>query len=223
MAKDFTAQQVVEGYDDHIRKLIPGYEVVHQQIQAILKAYLPEQAHILIVGCGTGYELRYLLENFPNWQFTATDLSAPMLKKARTYIQDIDLHNRVRFVLGDIQVLNQTIRFDAALSILVTHFVSFQHKAMFLHGIHLRLKENALFLTFDLVRMQTDKEKWVLKNICESNGLTENQTTAMLARLTDDFYPLSESQSFEQLQRAGFKHISRFTQILCYQGFIAFA
>ena len=50
MAKDFTSQQVVDGYDQHIRKLIPGYEVVHQQILAVLKTYLPERAHLLVSG-----------------------------------------------------------------------------------------------------------------------------------------------------------------------------
>lgn len=60
LAKDFSSQQVVDGYDQHIRKLIPGYEVVHQQILALLKAHLPERANILIIGAGTGYELGYL-------------------------------------------------------------------------------------------------------------------------------------------------------------------
>ena len=31
MAKDFNSPKVVEGYDAHIRKLIPGYEVIHLQ------------------------------------------------------------------------------------------------------------------------------------------------------------------------------------------------
>ena len=39
MAKDFQSQTVVDGYDQHIRKLIPGYELVHLQIQAILLSY----------------------------------------------------------------------------------------------------------------------------------------------------------------------------------------
>ena len=73
MAKNFHSEVVVASYDDHIRKLIPGYELVHQQIEAILSTELPENAHILIVGCGTGYELSYLLQQHPNWTFTAID------------------------------------------------------------------------------------------------------------------------------------------------------
>lgn len=53
MAKDFHSATVVAGYDSHIRKLIPGYELVHQHINAILSSHLPETAQVLVVGCGT--------------------------------------------------------------------------------------------------------------------------------------------------------------------------
>lgn len=83
MAKDFTSLKVVEGYDAHIRKLIPGYEVIHLQVDAILQSVLPPNAHILIVGCGTGYELEYLLKRHPDWKFTAVDPSLTMLQKPK--------------------------------------------------------------------------------------------------------------------------------------------
>lgn len=50
MAKDFNSQKVVERYDQHIRCLIPGYELMHQQVDAILQASLRCDAHILVVG-----------------------------------------------------------------------------------------------------------------------------------------------------------------------------
>ncbi|MDA3579640.1 class I SAM-dependent methyltransferase [Acinetobacter ursingii] len=223
MAKDFSSQQVVEGYDQHIRKLIPGYEVVHQQIQALLKTYLPESAHILVVGCGTGYELGYLLQAFPNWHFTATDLSAAMLDKARTSLQDLNVEHRVDFHLGDVHELENIVSFDAALSILVTHFVAFPQKLKFLQAIQKRLKTEGLFITFDLTEISSEPQQRALKNICESNGLTQTQTTAMLKRLADDFYALTDEQTFELLEHAEFNQVARFTQILNYQGFLAFS
>ena len=89
MAKDFHSAIVVAGYDSHIRKLIPGYELVHQHINAILSSHLPETARILIVGCGTGYELQYLLQQHPQWQFTAIDPSLNMLQQAEKNIQSV--------------------------------------------------------------------------------------------------------------------------------------
>ena len=221
MAKDFNSQHVVDGYDVHIRKLIPGYEVVHQQIQALLKTYVNEHAHVLIVGCGTGYELGYLLQLFPNWSFTATDLSATMLDKAKQYIQPLDALHRVEFALADVDQLKTEQTYDAALSILVTHFVPYAQKLNFFKAIDSRLKQHGVFIGFDLTVMKTDQERGMLQHICEANGLSTAQSTAMLSRLADDFYPLSEQETFEQLSLAGFGSVQRFTQILSYQGFMA--
>ena len=95
MAKNFHSEVVVASYDDHIRKLIPGYELVHQQIEAILSTELPETAHILIVGCGTGYELSYLLEQHPDWTFTAIDPSAAMLEQVSKNLNSIDPQSKI--------------------------------------------------------------------------------------------------------------------------------
>lgn len=222
MAKDFKSQSVVDGYDLHIRKLIPGYEVVHQQIQALLKTYVKEHAHILIVGCGTGYELGYLLQLFPHWTFTATDLSATMLEKAKQYIQPLNASHRVQFILSDVTELKNEQSYDAALSILVTHFVSFQDKSNFFEAIYESLKLQGIFITFDLTQIQSEQELETLKNVVEINGLSSAQSTAMIRRLTDDFYPLSSQETSDQLNKNGFNSIMPFTQILAYQGFIAF-
>ena len=221
MAKDFNSQYVVDGYDEHIRKLIPGYEVVHQQIQALLKTYADEYAHVLIVGCGTGYELGHLVRSFPDWTFTATELSETMLDKARQHIHSLNASHRVEFVLGDVDQLKTGQTYDAALSILVTHFVNYLDKPKFFKAIYSRLKPQGVFLTFDLTRIKSEQELEILKHICGANGLTTSQATAMIDRIEDDFYPLSEQEILVQLKLSGFDSVERFTQILSYQGYLA--
>lgn len=123
MAKNFHSEVVVASYDDHIRKLIPAYELVHQQIEAILSTELPENAHILIAGCGTGYELSYLLEQHPHWTFTAIDPSVTMLEQAKKNLAPFAAEQRVRFIQSTTHGLERDT-FDAALAILVAHFIS---------------------------------------------------------------------------------------------------
>jgi tRNA (cmo5U34)-methyltransferase len=221
MAKDFKSQYVVDGYDEHIRKLIPGYEVVHQQIRALLKTYVDEYAHVLIVGCGTGYELGHLVQSFPDWTFTATELSETMLDKAKHHIHALNASHRVEFVLGNVDQLKTGQSYDVALSILVTHFVDYADKPQFFKSISSRLKSQGIFITFDFTRIKSEQGLQALKYLCEANGLTTSQAAAMVDRLDDDFYPLSEQETFEQLKGCGFDSIERFTQILCFQGFIA--
>ena len=221
MAKDFNSQHVVDGYDLHIRKLIPGYEVVHQQIQALLKTHVHEKAHVLVVGCGTGYELGYLLQMFPQWTFTATELSGTMLDKAQQYLQPFNAADRVEFILGDIDSLASERLYDAALTILVSHFIAISEKPNFFDSIYARLKPSAIFMTFDLTAIESEQDLESLENIAQINGLTAPQAKAMTRRLADDFHLLSASETCAALTLSGFNCVQRFTQILSYQGFIA--
>lgn len=222
MAKDFQSQTVVDGYDQHIRKLIPGYELVHLQIQAILKTHLPKHAHVLIVGCGTGYEFSYLLAQHPTWSFTAVDPSLTMIEKAQQLLNTThgDL-TRVRFVHGDTTALPENAQFDAALAILVAHFIPLPEKTFFFADILRCLKTQAILLSYDLMHSSHETELVVLQNLCQRIGLTVVQSEKMLERLQQDFYLVSASQMRELLTKVGFNEVRIYSQLLNYYGFFA--
>ena len=223
MAKDFNNPIVVDGYDEHIRKLIPGYELIHSQVHALLETYLGEQAHILIVGCGTGYELHYLLEQFPHWTFTAIDPAINMLQKSQQHIDALGLSQRVNFVEGDTSVLSAIdYNFDAALAILVSHFVPGESKAAFFTDIANSLKSKALCISVDLTQIDSEAELKTLNIMALKTGLAEKQSQAMIERLGQDFHIVSAIQMLDLYQQSGFSQVKSFTQMLNYYGFIAF-
>ena len=193
MAKDFNSPQVVEGYDEHIRKLIPGYELTHQQVDAILSHHYGDQndVQILVVGCGTGYEIQYLAQKHPTWQFTAVDPSHVMLCKAKQHLEKQGVLERIRFIHGDTKSISATQNFDAVLSILVAHFIPLESKQNFFKDIFSQLKPNGMLLTYDLMKETEAHEILVLKQFCENNGLTEGQSEKMVERLQQDFFLVS--------------------------------
>lgn len=221
MAKDFNSLKVVDGYDQHIRKLIPGYEVIHLQVDAILQSMLPPNAHILIVGCGTGYELEYLLKRHPNWKFTAVDPSLTMLQKAQKQVELLGKSSQVTFVHGETSALPVENCFDAALSILVAHFIEDEIKPVFFKDIYDRLKEKAVLLTYDLMTCVNPQQLQALRYLCLAQGLTEEQCQKMLERMDQDFFSLTTEGYIKLLEKAGFESVQSYTQILTYQGFIA--
>lgn len=220
MAKNFHSEVVVASYDDHIRKLIPGYELVHQQIEAILSTELPENAHILIVGCGTGYELSYLLQQHPNWTFTAIDPSAAMLEQARKHLASTGAEQRVQFIQCTTQELDQQNTFDAALAILVAHFIPEPQKSDFFQAIYQSLKAGRIALTYDLMQPEGENELKVMQKMAQQTGLSVQQSENMLARLQQDFFLISAEDSNELLTKVGFKQHKIYSQIMNYCGFL---
>ena len=221
MAKNFNSPKVVEGYDEHIRKLIPGYEVIHQQVDAILQSVLLPNAHILIVGCGTGYELEYLLKRHSNWKFTAVDPSLTMLQKAQEQVELLGKSSQVTFIHGETPALPLENCFDAALSILVAHFIADDIKPAFFKDIYDRLKENAVLLTYDLMTCINPQQLQALRYLCLAQGLTEEQCQKMLERMAQDFFSLTTEGYIKLLQKTGFESVQSYAQVLTYQGFIA--
>lgn len=219
MAKNFHSELVVANYDEHIRKLIPGYELVHQQIDAILTTHLPEIAHILVVGCGTGYELSYLLQRHPNWTFTAIDPSATMLEQAQKNIGLGLESQRIRFIQTDTQSLNQDNQFDAALAILVAHFIPSENKAEFFQDISDSLKTDGILLTYDLMQPENKTELKILQKMAQQTGLSIQQSEKMLERLQQDFHLISAQDLAALLTKVGFKHSKIYCQIMNYYGF----
>src|SRR5690606_9831322 len=152
------------------RVLFRSYELVHQQIEAILSTELQETAHILVVGCGTGYELSYLLQRYPDWTFTAIDPSAAMLEQASRNLNSID-RQRVKFIQSTIQEFPHPDTFDAALAILVAHFIPNSEKNGFFQAIHQCLKTNGLALTYDLMQPEEQQDIKIMQKLAQQTGL----------------------------------------------------
>ena len=60
-------------YDEKIRKVIRGYNEMHDLSYYLLKDNLPEDAKILVVGIGTGHEAIKYAENQEGWHIVGVD------------------------------------------------------------------------------------------------------------------------------------------------------
>lgn len=231
MAKDFNHAKVVARYDAHIRQLIPGYELVHVQIQALLRSYLDaeqiERPRILIAGCGTGYELSYLSTLFPQAKFVALDPSTLMLQFAQKRLQQHAVRTDIVWLEGDSQLLQQyqtdsaAQGFDIVLSVLVSHFIAQPQKQKFFQDLAGCIKPGGICLSFDMMHMQHPQDPQHLKYLALGTGLSAAQADQMIERLADDFELISAVDMQQLYRDVGFSEVSCFTQILNYFGFIA--
>ena len=219
MAKDFNNPVVVEGYDEHIRKLIPGYELIHLQVHALLETYAPQHANILVVGCGTGYELQYLAEQFPDWSFTAIDPAPNMIEKSQQHIKKLGLSDRIQLVIGDTTILpslNQT--FDVAVAILVSHFVPLDKKTIFFKDIANSLSKSGFCLSYELTQIINNHQLETMKNLALKTGLSEKQAQIMINRMEQDFALITVEEMKNTYLETGFYSVETFAQVLNYYG-----
>ncbi|MGO2169003.1 class I SAM-dependent methyltransferase, partial [Pseudoalteromonas sp.] len=112
----FNAQKASE-YDSQITRLVPGYELLHSTTAAQLAVTLKDNAHILVVGAGTGKEIAELATINSTWQFTAQDTSSDMLDIAKQRFIDLSITDRVTIHHGSPCEIKQQA--DAALCLLV--------------------------------------------------------------------------------------------------------
>jgi len=137
-------------YDRQFAKLAPMRDALHFLMREILSE-LPIDARILCVGVGTGSELIYLAQNFPQWHFTAVEPAAPMLDICRQKAEELAIAPRCTFYEGYLDSLPASDAFDAATCLLVSHFIMQQdERSNFFGQIAARLKPKGYLISADL-------------------------------------------------------------------------
>lgn len=119
---DHFGQEHAKDYDDRFAKLQPWRDAL-QFTTSVLLSKLPEDAHVLIVGAGTGLELEHLAERFPNWRFTAVEPAPAMFAQLSARCERLGLSQRCTLHQGYLATLPGTDEFDAATMLLVSQFV----------------------------------------------------------------------------------------------------
>lgn len=150
--------QQAASYDQQWAKLAPIRDAQNLLMASIFSS-LPGTARLLCVGAGTGAELIYLAEKFPQWHFTAVEPSGPMLDVCRRRAESHGFANRCVFHEGYLDTLPHTEAFDAATCLLVSQFlVERPARIQFFQSIAQRLRPQGILVSSDLsYDQQSDK------------------------------------------------------------------
>ncbi|MGC2854852.1 class I SAM-dependent methyltransferase [Novispirillum sp. DQ9] len=212
-------------YDDTIRRVIPGYDSLHAMGGLILRQETAGDAHVLVVGCGTGAELGFLGAAAPGWRFTACDPAEGMLEVARARVAAAGLAERVALHACSADGLPAGPPFDAATCLLVLHFVPDDgSKLALLRAIAARLKPGAPLLLADMYedprspRYQRLVSAWAQWQIAQ--GIDPVEVDKGLAHVRRDIHFVPEARLAELLAEAGFGPAERFFGAFLFGGYI---
>lgn len=224
-AKDTFHAARAKRYDDTIRRVIPGYDALHSMSGLILQQEAGADAHVLVVGCGTGAELSTLGAAVPGWRFTACDPAQGMLDVARARVDAAGLGGRVSLHACTTDGLPDGPPFDAATCLLVLHFVPDDgSKLALLKSVAARLKPGAPLLLADMYedprspRYQRLVGAWAQWQL--SQGIDPVEVEKGLAHVRRDIHFVTEARLAELLAEAGFGPAERFFGAFLFGGYI---
>lgn len=118
---DALFDQQAAGYDARWARMAPIRDSLLFLVETVF-ADLPEDAHLLCVGAGTGTEIAHFAARFPRWRFTALDPSTQMIATCRARAEREGFADRCRFHADVIDTLPDAPAFDAATCLLVSQF-----------------------------------------------------------------------------------------------------
>ena len=145
---NFFNRDAADTYDRRNDALAPISNNLHFLLQLVL-ADLPVDARVLCVGVGTGAEILSLASAYPGWSFVGVDPSAEMLAVGRRRLEQAGVMRRCELVQGYVEDAPREA-FDAAVSLLVAHFIKSEGRPAFYAAIHDRLKPGGRFVSAEI-------------------------------------------------------------------------
>ena len=209
-------------YDARIRRLVPGYSVLQELIAPVLAARIGRgAASILLSGAGTGAELSELAFQSTKWCFTAVDPSPDMLAIAGRRAEMLGCLEQIDFRISTLGEYTPLRRHDAALSVLVAHFLPDNgEKACYFADLADRLRPGAPLILADLGLLFEGAARPAFSHWIESVAPDPSLAARTVERMAADFNPVSEARLTELLETAGFAAPVRFFQALDIAGYL---
>jgi tRNA (cmo5U34)-methyltransferase len=210
-------------YDERNRNLAHIADCMHFLIGLALRD-LPTTSHVLCMGTGTGAEILSLAKAFPHWTFTGLDPSAAMLDVARERLTEANLLDRCQLIHGYVQDAPHGETFDAALSILVAHFVKREDRLEFFRNMTGRLKPGGTLVNTELSHDLDGADFPAMLHMWEAvqtrMGATPDSIAALPKTLRDMLSVLAPHETEEHLRQAGIAQPVRFFQAFMINGWI---
>jgi tRNA (cmo5U34)-methyltransferase len=210
----------VAEYEQVVRRVNVGYELVLTLTHCFLRALGREALHVLVVGAGGGAEIERFLPINPGWRITGVDPSQDMLALAQAKAEHLGVVDRVTLIRGTVEDLPPEPHFDAATCLFVLHFLPDEAKLALLRAIAARRHSDAPVLLASGARVQADdalREDFIgaWQQYGEQAGMPAERMTAIIQELMAQQVRATAEQDYVRLLReARFEHVASVLSIM---------
>lgn len=217
----------VSQYDDNVRKVIPFYDEIYNQIFDILHTHYAQAEKyktpfsILDTGCGSGTFAVRAYEELNISEMVLCDPSEKMLSDARTKLKD---RNCIFRCIGS-ENLDYTEKFDIIVAVQSHHYFSREMRERAIINCYRALKAGGIFIyTENTAPFSETGKNIVLKrveNFGVNAGRSHEETVAHSARYNTEYFPINVSEHLDLLRKTGFETSEIFWHSYMQSGFYA--
>lgn len=194
-------------YDDKIINVLPYYREYHGQIIDLVRNMGFTDPDWLDTGCGTGTLARRVMEERSDVKFTLCDPSEKMLTEAKGKLADSD----IRFFNISSQQLTFESEFDVVTAVQSHHYLQPEERKDAVSKCYHALRKNGVFITFENIRMSTDKSdaialtRW--SQFLVDHGNSTEDVQMHLDRRGTEVFPITIEMHINLLRECGFRSV----------------
>jgi len=212
----------VNQYDENVRKVIPHYDEIYEQIFSVITTYCGgKPLAVLDTGCGTGNFGVMALNRLNLTELVLCDPSEKMLADAKKKLanQGCEYH-----CIGS-EKLEFSNRFDIVTAIQSHHYFDRATRETAVKNCFNALKPGGIFICFENTAPFTECGKDLLLKRIEAFGLaagrTPDEVRSHSARYNTEYFPITIKEHLELLEKTGFAICELFWHSYMQSGFYA--
>ncbi len=212
----------VSQYDENVRKVIPLYDEIYQQIFSLINAYCGDKKiSVLDTGCGTGTFGLKACECLNLSELVLCDPSEKMLADAKIKLAD----KPCTFMNIGSENLDFENEFDVVTAIQSHHYFDKATREKAVANCFKALKNGGIFICFENTAPFSETGKNIMLKRLESFGIQAGRTPDEVkfhsARYGKEFFPITISEHLELLNKTGFRISELFWHSYMQSGFYA--
>ena len=212
----------VNQYDENVRKVIPFYDEIYEQIFSVIRAYCGDRPlAVLDTGCGTGHFGLMAIEWLKLSELVLCDPSEKMLADAQG-----KLKNQVcEFHCIGSEKLDFVNRFEVVTAIQSHHYFDRAERVAAVRNCFKALKPGGIFICFENTAPFSETGKELMLKRLETYEIqaerTPEEVKSHSARYNREFFPITIKEHLELLEKSGFAVAELFWHSYMQSGFYA--